>query len=116
MALTTHILDVANGKPGNGIEIDLYLWKGEQRVLLKSVVTNQDGRVDQPLLMTEELEAGHYEFCFYTGAYFRQSQSDQQAPPFLETIPVRFYIHNTAEHYHIPLIISPWSYQVYRGS
>ena len=115
--LTTHVLDTANGCPGSGIAIAL--WKLDRNVdsktLLKTVKTNHDGRTDEPLLAGEELETGVYELVFATGNYFAQ-YSDLPDPLFLDRIPIRFGISDTSAHYHVPLLVSPWSYSTYRGS
>ncbi|MGN8646086.1 hydroxyisourate hydrolase [Gracilibacillus sp. HCP3S3_G5_1] len=114
--LTTHVLDLTHGKPGGNINIDLYRIVNERKEHLKSVVTNQDGRVNEAILTSEELTAGEYEFLFHIGEYFREQGVEQQEPSFLEMVPVRFGIPNPSAHYHVPLLISPWGYQVYRGS
>ena len=104
--LTTHVLDTANGRPAAGIPIELARLEGERRELLRSVVTNSDGRTDEPLL--EELQAGTYELVFAVGEYFHEG--------FLDRVPVRFTVADADAHYHVPLLVSPWSYSTYRGS
>lgn len=107
--LTTHVLDSAQGRPGAGIRVELYLLQGESGTLLATATTNRDGRTDAPLLEGEKLRAGTYQLVFHVGAYFK-SQG------FLDTVPVRFRIADASAHYHVPLICSPWSYTTYRGS
>jgi 5-hydroxyisourate hydrolase len=104
--LTTHVLDTANGRPAAGIPIELARLDGERRELLRSVTTNSDGRTDEPLL--EELRAGTYELVFAVGDHFGEG--------FLDRVPVRFTIADADAHYHVPLLVSPWSYSTYRGS
>jgi 5-hydroxyisourate hydrolase len=107
--LTTHVLDTAQGRPGAGIEIEVWAWEGKDRKLLKSVRTNADGRTDAPLLEGEKLRSGTYELVFHVGAYFKSSG-------FLDLVPVRFAIADAAAHYHVPLLCTPWGYATYRGS
>ena len=113
--LTTHVLDTAKGKPAAGISLDLYVMEGEERKLLKTVRTNAAGRTDGPLLEKEECVTGLYEIVFDVGAYFAGEMSLPD-PPFLDLVPVRFGIADSDAHYHVPLLVSPWSYSTYRGS
>ncbi len=116
--LTTHVLDTAQGKPATNLAIAL--WKIDQqsgeKTLLKSIITNQDGRTDSPLLMDEDLKSGVYELIFGVGDYFNQQSISTTTPPFLNLIPIQFGIADTTVHYHVPLLVSPWSYSTYRGS
>lgn len=113
--LTTHVLDTANGIPGEAIKVDLYKIT-DQRVLVKTVITNSDGRIDAPLLEGESFEHGTWELVFHVAVYFQSKTADKSAkPPFLDAIPLRFGISADA-HYHVPLLVSPWSYSTYRGS
>ena len=112
--LTTHVLDTARGRPGAGIPIALYAADGERR-LLKQTVTNGDGRTDEPLLEGDELSRGVFELEYSVGAYFSDSTPDAD-PPFLDQVTLRFGISAVDEHYHVPLLVSPWSYSTYRGS
>ena len=111
--LTTHVLDTANGCPAKGVAIAL--WQLDSKTLLKSVETNDDGRTDEPLLTGEEFKAGVYELVFTVGNYFSR-YGEYRAPLFLNQIPIRFGISDTEAHYHVPLLVSPWSYSTYRGS
>lgn len=115
--LTTHVLDTALGKPAKGLKIDLFRIDGDQRVLLKSVTTNDDGRVDGgPILIGESFLRGTYELLFHAGDYLRGAGIALAEPPFLDLVPIRFGIADTAGHYHVPLLISPYSFSTYRGS
>ena len=104
--LTTHVLDTANGRPAAGIPVELARLDGERREVLHSTTTNQDGRTDAPLL--EALQPGTYEIVFAVGGHFAEG--------FLDRVPVRFTIADADAHYHVPLLVSPWSYSTYRGS
>jgi len=114
--LTTHVLDTATGKPGAGIRIDLYFVEGEDKELLKSVTTNSDGRCDGPLLEEDELQVGTYELAFHAGDYFDNQGLELPDPKFLNIVTLPFGISNAEEHYHVPLLVSPYSYSTYRGS
>lgn len=113
--LTTHVLDTALGKPGAGIRIELYRL-GADRVLAARAVTNQDGRCAQPLLEGDAFAAGQYELVFFAGDYFSGMGIKAPAPRFLDEIVIRFGIASPGEHYHVPLLLSPYSYSTYRGS
>lgn len=113
--LTTHVLDTAKGKPGSGIAVIVYRLDGGRREVARTV-TNHDGRCDQPLLEGAALEAGKYEIIFAAGDYFRAQGLDLPEPLFLDEVALRFGIANTEQHYHVPLLVSPWSYSTYRGS
>jgi len=108
--LSTHVLDIALGRPAAGLRIQLWSIETDNRQLLKEVVTNQDGRTDTPLLVGDELRPGVYELVFQVGPYFGNEAG------FLGDVPVRFRILNPVENYHVPLLVSPWSYATYRGS
>lgn len=116
--LTTHVLDTAQGCPAAGMKVELWLidQKVESRTLLKAVQTNADGRTDTPLLIGSDLEVGVYELIFGVGAYFARQPVQTSHPPFLDQIPIQFGIAETDSHYHVPLLVSPWSYSTYRGS
>lgn len=113
--LTTHVLDTAHGCPAVGVTVELWSLLADERCWIKTVQTNSDGRTDAPLLVAEELRSGRYEILFGVGAYFARWQ-DLPEPLFLETIPIRFGVANPEDHYHVPLLVSPWSYSTYRGS
>jgi 5-hydroxyisourate hydrolase len=112
--LTTHILDTASGKPGSGIGVKLFSM-ANGRHLVASAVTNADGRTDDPLLEGETFQAGTYELEFSVGPYFRESGAVAAEPPFLDDVVIRVTL-SGEDHYHVPLLVSPWSYSTYRGS
>lgn len=114
--LTTHVLDTAAGTPGQGMSITLHKIVDNRRETLKTVVTNHDGRCDQPLLEGAALAAGVYELEFAAGDYFRAQGVKLPEPAFLDVVPLRFGIADVNAHYHVPLLVSPWSYSTYRGS
>ena len=113
--LTTHVLDTAHGCPGQAIDIAVYR-VSPQRELLAEVLTNAEGRCAQPLLDGSDFTVGVYELVFSVGAYFRARGVALPEPAFLEQVVVRFGIADESEHYHVPLLISPYSYSTYRGS
>ena len=110
--LTTHVLDTARGRPAVGLEVELFRLKGGKREHLKTLRTNKDGRTDEPLLEEGRFERGVYEVVFHVGDYFGASGG----VPFLDEVPVRFGVAEPDEHYHVPLLVSPYSYSTYRGS
>ena len=114
--LTTHVLDTATGRPAAGMAIELLRLDGERRELLATVRTNADGRCDAPLLQGAQLTAGVYELVFHVGDYLRAGGSSVPEPAFLDIVPLRFGIAATDQHYHVPLLISPFAYSTYRGS
>jgi 5-hydroxyisourate hydrolase len=114
--LSTHVLDTHSGKPAAGVRIELYALANGAERLVKSVVTNADGRTDQPLLSGGDYKPGVYELRFHAGDYFRARGVDLPDPPFVDVAPIRFGIADADGHYHVPLLVSPWSYSTYRGS
>ena len=114
--LTTHVLDTAQGRPAGGMKLELFRLEGTVRNLLKSVVTNQGGRTDSPLLPGGELAAGIYELVFDVAGYFADAGLELNQPTFLGSVPIRFGIADADAHYHVPLLVSPWAYSTYRGS
>ena len=113
--LTTHVLDVYSGKPGKDIKVDLYFIEGQKKVKINSLQLNNDGRADKPLVENENFKVGKYELIFFVGDYFKNI-TDLDPIPFLDEVVIRFGISNNKEHYHVPLLVSPWSYSTYRGS
>jgi 5-hydroxyisourate hydrolase len=111
--LTTHVLDTARGKPGAGISIKLFSLENG-RHLVASSLTNDDGRTEQALLEGDTYRAGNYELEFAIGPYFAGAGLADD-PPFLDDVVIRFSLAND-QHYHVPLLVSPWSYSTYRGS
>ena len=113
--LTTHVLDIFSGKPGKGIRVDLYYFEKNQRHKIKSLILNDDGRADKPLVEGQNFKEGQYELVFFVGNYFKKI-TETSTIPFLDDVVIKFGISNPKEHYHIPLLVSPWSYSTYRGS
>jgi hydroxyisourate hydrolase len=113
--LSTHVLDTANGRPAAGLRIELRRLSPDP-ALLKSVSTNADGRTDAPLLGPAEMAEGAYEISFYVAAYFGAKAAAASKIPFLDVVPVRFGISDPSASYHVPLLVTPWSYSTYRGS
>lgn len=114
--LTTHVLDTAQGRPGEGIRIEVFRLSGGERTPLKTVTTNDDGRCDAPILEGDGFQAGEYELVFHAGDYLRQQGIQADEPRFLDVIPLRFGVANASQHYHVPLLLSPYGYSTYRGS
>lgn len=113
--LTTHVLDTSSGKPAAGLKIEL--WRlAAMPELIKTVSTNRDGRVDGAILEGDDFKAGIYELRFHAGAHLRASGVKLDEPAFLDVIPIRFGISNSSQHYHVPLLLSPYGYSTYRGS
>lgn len=112
--LTTHILDTANGRPAANVNIRLYA-SGTKRKLLTSTVSNRDGRSAAPLLANGAMQSGCYELEFDIGPYFAALGHASGAAPFLDTVVIRVNL-VAGQNYHIPLLVSPWSYSTYRGS
>lgn len=113
--LTTHVLDTARGRPAAGVTVELHRVSGEARQQLAKVTTNADGRTDTPLIERGKLLAGTYELTFHVADYFRDFPSTAN-PPFLDVVTLRFTVADTTGHYHVPLVMTPWSYSTYRGS
>ena len=111
--LTTHILDTSLGAPAQNVEINLYQRQNESTNLLKSTQTNEDGRCNEPLLAEDALEEGCYEIEFLVDQYYLERDIEC---PFLKDVVIRFYVSNSNENFHVPLLISPYGYSTYRGS
>ncbi|WP_079229071.1 hydroxyisourate hydrolase [Pseudomonas putida] len=114
--LTTHVLDAAHGCPGSSIKVELYRVEGQQLELVNTALTNSDGRVDAPLLQGDDYRTGVYQLQFSAGAYYRARGVQLPDAAFLDVVVLRFGIDEKQEHYHVPLLISPYSYSTYRGS
>jgi 5-hydroxyisourate hydrolase len=114
--LSTHVLDTAAGCPAAGMALTLHRIEEGGRVLLKTLVTNADGRTDKPLLSADEMKVGRYELIFFVEDYFKHRMVVLDAPAFLDEVPIRFAISDVAANYHVPLLVTPWSYSTYRGS
>ena len=113
--LTTHVLDTAAGKPAAGVKFELSRL-GAQPQLLVSAATNRDGRCDTALLEGAAMVAGEYQLVFQVADYFRGQGVQLSDPPFLSRVVLCFGIADADAHYHVPLLVSPWSYSTYRGS
>jgi len=111
--LSTHVLDTAHGRPAAGVRVELRDGTG---ALVADRVTNADGRTDAPLLAGEAFRPGAYELRFHVAAYFREAGLVLPDPPFLDVVPIRVALAEADGHYHVPLLVSPWSYSTYRGS
>jgi len=116
MGLSTHVLDTMHGCPAAGMEIALYSVAGAQATLVKRLTLNSDGRTDAPLYDTASLCAGQYRLTFEVGAYFKAKGVALPEPAFLDRVSLDFGIAQPEQHYHVPLLVSPWSYSTYRGS
>jgi 5-hydroxyisourate hydrolase len=114
--LTTHVLDAAHGCPGSSITIELYRVERANLTLIASALTNHDGRCDAPLLQGDEYRSGVYQLQFHAGDYYRARGVTLPEPAFLDVVVLRFGIDEGQEHYHVPLLLSPYSYSTYRGS
>ena len=114
--LTTHVLDAAHGCPGRGITVTLYRVEGQQLTLAATRQTNADGRCDSPLLEGDDYRSGVYQLHFQAGDYYRARGVQLGEPAFLDEVVLRFGIDAGQDHYHVPLLISPYSYSTYRGS
>jgi 5-hydroxyisourate hydrolase len=112
--LTTHVLDTASGRPGSGISVKLFSMENGRHVVA-TAVTNSDGRTDEPLLDSDTYLAGTYELEFSVGPYFRDINAIRDDPPFLNNVVIQVTLSGD-DHYHVPLLVSPWSYSTYRGS
>lgn len=111
--LSTHVLDTTLGKPAENVKIELFKLEDENKKLLKTVFTNSDGRVNEPILKDEELEKATYEFVFYTASYFKENGIKST---FLEDVVIRFSVDLKEDNYHVPLLLSPYGYSTYKGS
>lgn len=114
--ISTHVLDTVAGRPGAGMRIEFSKRIGYGYVLQKTVYTNADGRTDQPILTPAETTIGEYELRFFVEEYFRNKGVALPDPAFIEAVPIRFSIFDTAQHYHVPMLCSPWNCTTYRGS
>jgi 5-hydroxyisourate hydrolase len=110
--LSTHVLDIERGIAAAGLSIALWRLEVGERVLMKEVVTNLQGRTDEPLLSGAEMQTGEYEMVFQVGAYF----GVEPQKSFLNAVPIRFRVVNPDEGYHVPLLVSRWAYSTYRGT
>jgi 2-oxo-4-hydroxy-4-carboxy-5-ureidoimidazoline decarboxylase len=115
--LSTHVLDTQRGRPAAGVKIELLeLSRKSGQQVLAAVLSNRDGRTDAPLIGGRPLPIGRYELRFHVGTYFARMGDAQSDPPFLDIVPVQFAVSEPEGHYHVPLLVTPWSYSTYRGS
>ena len=112
--LTTHCLDTFSGKPAKGIKVDIYTVSGKKEKI-NSTILNNNGRSDKALIEGSNFKEGEYELVFFVGDYFKNIPNLPKIP-FLNEVIIRFGVSNSKEHYHVPLLVSPWSYSTYRGS
>lgn len=114
--LSTHVLDTTQGKPGAGVKVTLLAVTDSARTVLKTDVTNQDGRCSTPLLEGDTMQAGRYELVFDAGDYFAAQGVALPEPRFVDRVTIAFGIAHADQNYHVPLVVTPWSYSTYRGS
>lgn len=114
--LSTHVLDTTQGRPGAGVRIELYAVGAGGRTLLKTETTNQDGRCGAPLLEGDAMRPGQYELVFFAGDYFAAQGLSLPEPRFIDRLTIAFGIAHADQNYHVPLVMTPWSYSTYRGS
>ena len=114
--LSTHVLDTANGRPAANVAIELYAVEGGSRSLLVQATTNSEGRCDAPLLEGDALRAGCYELVFAAGDYFAAQGVALPEPRFIDRVTIAFGVADPSQNYHVPLVVTPWSYSTYRGS
>jgi 5-hydroxyisourate hydrolase len=115
--LSTHVLDTMHGCPAAGMRLTLQRLNGANFETLKEVVLNHDGRTEGgPLLDAGAMAAGRYRLLFEVGAYFRARGVALPEPAFIDTVPVDFGIADAHGNYHVPLLVTPWTYSTYRGS
>ncbi|HUH87402.1 MAG TPA: hydroxyisourate hydrolase [Pusillimonas sp.] len=114
--LSTHVLDTMHGTPAGGVAIELFGLSTGGRIRLIQAHTNADGRCDQPLLQGQALATGRYELVFHVGAYFKGIGVLLPDPSFLDQVTINFGVADPEQNYHVPLVVTPWSYSTYRGS
>lgn len=115
--VTMHILDTMHGCPGAKIRYELsYIHRSDGITPLDKGLTNEDGRTDRPILENDRLVKGRYALKLYTAEYFRARGVDLPDPPFFDEITIEFAVADPDSHYHVPLLVSPYSYSTYRGS
>tara|TARA_Y100001956_G_scaffold79040_1_gene91637 strand:+ start:422 stop:784 length:363 start_codon:yes stop_codon:yes gene_type:complete len=114
--LTTHVLDTMHGVPGSDIRVELYRIEGDNLTKVKTVTTNSDGRTDEPVLEGEDFRIGKYQLVFYVADYYQRQEIKLDDVPFLDDVVIRFGLADEGAHYHVPLLVSPYSFSTYRGS
>ena len=116
MGLSTHVLDTMHGGPAAGMSVALYTTDGEQATLVRRFTLNSDGRSDAPLYDNNTIKVGTYRLVFDVAGYFKAKGVKLPEPNFLDKVSLDFGVAHTDQHYHVPLLVSPWSYSTYRGS
>ena len=117
MGLSTHVLDTMHGTPAAGMSVSLYTTSGDVATLVKRFVLNRDGRnPDGQLYDSATLKVGTYRLVFDVAGYFKALAIKLPEPNFLNKVSLDFGVADTSQHYHVPLLVSPWSYSTYRGS
>jgi len=117
MGMSTHVLDTMSGVPAAGMQVALYTVAGDVATLVRRFTLNQDGRnPDGPLYDDKNLRKGRYRLVFDVAGYFRSRGVELPEPNFLDQVSLDFGVAHTDQHYHVPLLVSPWSYSTYRGS
>lgn len=114
--LSTHVLDTYSGTPASGVRIEFFAEETGKHVLRKTTVTNSDGRTDEPIMSDADMAVCRYQLLFHVADYFNKLGVALPDPPFLDKVAIHFAIFDTKQHYHVPLLCSPWSYVTYRGS
>lgn len=114
--LTTHVLDTMHGVPGSDIRVELFRIEGDSQTKIKTITTNFDGRTDVPVLEGDEFVVGKYQLVFYVADYYKNKDVDLGDVPFLDDVVIRFGLGEKDAHYHVPLLVSPYSFSTYRGS
>ena len=116
MGLSTHVLDTTRGGPAVGMEVALYTTEGDNATLVRRFTLNSDGRSDGPLYDNNTLKIGTYRLVFDVAGYFKARGVELPEPNFLNRVALDFGVAHTDQHYHVPLLVTPWSYATYRGS
>lgn len=108
--ISTHVLDITNGRPLAGLQVELYDMATTPPTRMNSTRTNADGRTDAPMLSAKDARTGHFELRFHVGDHFKAADG------LSDVVPVRFSIFDAAQHYHVPMLCAPWFFSTYRGS
>ena len=116
MGLSTHVLDTMHGSPAAGMSVALYTTEGDTATLVRRFTLNADGRSDGPLYDNDTIKVGTYRLVFDVAAYFKTLGVKLPEPNFLNRVSLDFGVAHTDQHYHVPLLVSPWAYSTYRGS
>ena len=114
--LTTHVLDLTQGKPADALEISFYTTRSDTKELIANFVTNSDGRLNKPIFDQSNIREGWYEMVFHAGKYLVAKHKMKEADLFFDNISICFQINDLKQHYHVPLLLSKFGYSTYRGS